>query len=78
MEGNGDWMRHLDQKFDEHQRWLQEQLNYKVNKEDINKLESKIEKIEIKTNKLAIKQAGIAGTVAIILGYFKFLITGSW
>ena len=76
--GNGDWIRHLNSRFDEHQRWLLEQLNYKADKEDVDKLESKIEKVENRTNKLAVKQAGIAGSVAIVLGYFKFLITGNW
>ena len=48
------------------------------NKEDLDKLEVKVERVEGRTNKLAVKQAGIASTVAIVLGYFKFLITGDW
>jgi len=81
-EDNGDWIRHLDKKFEDHQKWMVEhmtgRLDKKADKDCLEKVEEKVEKIQSKTNKLAVKQASIAGSVAIVLGYFKFLITGHW
>ena len=80
-EGNGDWLRHLDMKFEEHQRWLLDHLNEKLDekadKEDVEELDSRIEKVESRTNKLAIKQAGISGTVSVLTLWVKSLFTGS-
>lgn len=79
---NGDWLRHLDKKFEDHQKWLLEhitdRLDTKADKDDLNDLEDRVKTVESKTNKLAVKQAGIAGVMTILLGYFKYLVTGQW
>jgi len=62
-----DWLMHLDNKLTN----IADKLDSKADRETVAELESR-------TNRLAVKQAGISGTMIVVMGYFKYLITGNW
>ena len=59
-----DWLMHIDCKITEGFDGIRNKIDTKADKEDVDKLEDKIEAVEKKTNRIELKMAGVAGIMA--------------
>jgi len=62
-----EWLRVIHTENEKSHRFLAEQLSKKADKEDIDKLEDRVDRVETKAHNQAIKLTSIATTVALMV-----------